>query len=236
MVALGDYLGYLMSEIGRARLNSDLASIELAQLYADNEFLKNLSVPRVRLSQVDMRIPLVVESHKTGRMADFRELLDARNQVLLNKLLIDVIYDCFQVKFSRAEQLDIAELIRTNLGIIVQTNIYEEGKIRFDKFTDEVFNHAIGLKKVHRLPDFNTRYENAHNTVRNQFTNQFESLVQPTGVASISMLVNPLTAAVRSAELSNSVFLLNISLNEEGIELVNIQDSEGNTKKIMVIE
>lgn len=61
MPALGDYLGTLLAEITNARLQADLESARIAQLYASHPLLQHMPVPRFRLPNVTLDLPLAVE-------------------------------------------------------------------------------------------------------------------------------------------------------------------------------
>ena len=65
MPALGEYLGALLSEVANARLQADLESARIAQLYASHPILQHLPVPRFRLPNVVLDLPVAVE--KTDR-------------------------------------------------------------------------------------------------------------------------------------------------------------------------
>lgn len=60
MVYLGDYLGQILSEITIARVQADLESVRIAELYANHDLLKHFPVPRVRLGDVDLDIPIII--------------------------------------------------------------------------------------------------------------------------------------------------------------------------------
>jgi hypothetical protein len=61
MPVLGDYLGLLLSEITNARLQADLESVRIAQLYAAHPLLQHMPVPRFRLPNVTLDLPVAVE-------------------------------------------------------------------------------------------------------------------------------------------------------------------------------
>src|SRR5688572_19693895 len=90
MSNLGDYLGQLMSEIAMARMQADLETVRLAELYASHPLLKHLPVPHVRLPDVDVDLPVLIKQaqppregesarggiSRTELRAKFRSLLD----------------------------------------------------------------------------------------------------------------------------------------------------------------
>lgn len=61
MPDLGDFLGALLGELASARLNGDLETLRIADIYASHELLKHLPVPRFRLPEVRVDLPAIVE-------------------------------------------------------------------------------------------------------------------------------------------------------------------------------
>ena len=67
MPHLGDYLGQLLSEITIARLRADLETVRLAELYAAHPLLRTMPVPHVRLPEVDVEVPVVIQASEDPR-------------------------------------------------------------------------------------------------------------------------------------------------------------------------
>jgi hypothetical protein len=59
---LGDYLGHLLSELSAARLQADLESVRVAELYASHPLLRHLPVPHFRLPTVTFDVPVVIKA------------------------------------------------------------------------------------------------------------------------------------------------------------------------------
>lgn len=59
MPYLGDFLGQLMAEITIARVQADVESIRIAELYAGHDLLRYFPVPRVRLPNVQIDLAIV---------------------------------------------------------------------------------------------------------------------------------------------------------------------------------
>lgn len=67
MIELSDFLGNILSQISEARKQADEASIALAGYYAQDKLLRSLPVPRVRLPNIELTIPVAIKetAHKT---------------------------------------------------------------------------------------------------------------------------------------------------------------------------
>jgi hypothetical protein len=58
MPTLIEYLGGILDSISQARLMSDLRSAETADLYAKHDLLRHFSVPRMRIDDIELTIPV----------------------------------------------------------------------------------------------------------------------------------------------------------------------------------
>jgi hypothetical protein len=70
MPYLGDYLGQLLSEICMARMQADLETVRVAELYATHPLLRTMPVPHVRLPDVELDIPVLVKSSEPPRAGE----------------------------------------------------------------------------------------------------------------------------------------------------------------------
>jgi hypothetical protein len=59
-ITLSDYVGFIFSEIVRARSITDAESKRIALIYKDDEILKNFSVPRFKIPEMELTIPVLV--------------------------------------------------------------------------------------------------------------------------------------------------------------------------------
>lgn len=60
MTYLGDYIGHILGELTIARAQADGETVRLAEFYADHELLKHFPVPRLRLQDIQLEIPVLV--------------------------------------------------------------------------------------------------------------------------------------------------------------------------------
>ena len=66
MSKLGDFLGDLLTEVTMARVQADLESVRIAELYANHPLLKHMPVPRFRLPTVHFDVPVLIRGHDAG--------------------------------------------------------------------------------------------------------------------------------------------------------------------------
>lgn len=71
MAKLGDLMGALLADAAQARVRADLEALKIAEAYSAHELLRHLPVPRFRLPDVTVEMPVLVsglEEAGTGGM------------------------------------------------------------------------------------------------------------------------------------------------------------------------
>lgn len=61
MATLNEYLGGIFSSITDARVMADVQTVQVAEQYAKHDLLKHFSVPRMRISDIELTIPVAIE-------------------------------------------------------------------------------------------------------------------------------------------------------------------------------
>jgi hypothetical protein len=94
-ITLSDYVGFIFSEIVKARVIADAESKRIALIYKDDEILKSFSVPRFKIPEMDITIPVLLSGAKYKtilvfnteqvRFADFvkTKLNNAKQSILI---------------------------------------------------------------------------------------------------------------------------------------------------------
>ncbi|MDY6857249.1 MAG: hypothetical protein SWO11_21615 [Thermodesulfobacteriota bacterium] len=66
MADLGQLIGTILSSVAHARRIADEESTAIAEYYRDNPLLEGMSVPRIRVSELTLELPMLVLSHDEG--------------------------------------------------------------------------------------------------------------------------------------------------------------------------
>jgi hypothetical protein len=85
-ITLADYVGYIFSEITRARDHADRVAKEVALVYAQDEILKNFSVPRFKIPEMELTIPVIISGAKFSTTVSFKMEADAFKNVMNSKM------------------------------------------------------------------------------------------------------------------------------------------------------
>jgi hypothetical protein len=63
-ITLSDYIGFVFGEIVKARAIADVESKRIALLYSEDDVLKHFSVPRFKIPEMDITIPVLLSGAK----------------------------------------------------------------------------------------------------------------------------------------------------------------------------
>ncbi len=61
MPTLNEYLGGIFSSITDARVMADVQTVQVAEQYAKHDLLKHFAVPRMRIGDIELTIPIAIE-------------------------------------------------------------------------------------------------------------------------------------------------------------------------------
>jgi len=72
MPTLNDYLGGLIASLTDARMMADARSVQVAELYAQHDLLRHFPIPRMRIGDITLDVPLAIEglAEKIGFQLD----------------------------------------------------------------------------------------------------------------------------------------------------------------------
>lgn len=226
MTNLGDYLGQLMSEVVIARVHADLESVRVAELYASHPLLRHMPIPRVRLPEIQMEVPVVIDgSGSPGPTESPRggaSISDGRKQfdkVLATHLRNNKVRLRANQREALVKALD-AEAQRPDLPIeiSVDTNRFAD---RFTNVAIDVLGESLTEEKI--------------NSVKAGLRDdaRLALLAARTAPPRVTALVE--TSAVREAGPEDKITRLRLTIREESMELTTIE-SDGETTERLVPE
>ena len=232
MPYLGDYLGQLLSEITMARMQADLETVRLAELYAAHPLLRMLPVPHLRLPGVELDVPVLIESSESPRagesarggahLADlrrrFEEVLAVR---LVGAGVAPTLADRKQVGSALAERV-------TLLGGPTET------AIDVQRIADDFSATAMAVVlKTRRAADLREPAAATKFSAELNEAVRLEFLKLRNPPPRLLALVT--SAEIRAADAPDSVTRLRVKLSEQGVEWTTIE-SDGVSHQRLVPE
>lgn len=71
MITVAQYLSFIFSEITRARVIADTESVRIAGEYAKDPVMKHFSVPRFKIPELELNIPMVIAGAQYNNIYTF---------------------------------------------------------------------------------------------------------------------------------------------------------------------
>lgn len=134
MPKLDDYIGSLVSSITNARVMSDVQTVKVAEEYAKHNLLKHFSIPRMRIDDIEMTIPIALDEINEKTETEYEPIDNTKfNSIVYKELVNDVGLTKLPDEESRILRTKIAQQTQ-----ILEQNIRITKDLSFLKITAEI--------------------------------------------------------------------------------------------------
>ena len=222
MPYLGDYLGQLMAEIAIARMHADLETVRLAEIYAAHPLLRTMSVPRLRLPEVDLELPVLIEQVEETRAGG-----PARGGVTLGEIRRK--FDDVLSPRLKSTGIKLSDTDRKRLKAVLDRTIREHGAPSDNAMSSHVIADELAADAVRFLQERPRRPEtepgigpDLQSEISQAARREFLKL-RPDPPRLVALATS---AEIQAAASPESVTRFRIRLNEQGVEWTTIE-SEG---------
>lgn len=144
-ITLADYVGFIFSEITRARDHADKVAKDLAIAYSKDQVLKHFSVPRFKIPEMELTIPVLISSAKFSTTMLFNMTEDDFKKYVANK-----VNTAIQTVFIKSSKVD-TDYSGINNDVFTRPVFYETS-LSAQPAPQQTLSLKKG-KKVARLPD-----------------------------------------------------------------------------------
>ncbi|HEX8549752.1 MAG TPA: hypothetical protein VF691_22520 [Cytophagaceae bacterium] len=228
MSKLNQYIGGIVSSITNARSIGDMQTIELAKQYAGHDLLKHFSVPRMRIADIEMTIPVAMDTPNPGSFEMFDE-------PRLNNAVIDAAAKFIGIKepgFREKSYPAISEMTKS----ILKNSINEQPDTneRIRTYSERVANYfvktEIGLIKESNV---RSRYR------REELAPQLIQVVTNT-LASDTALLGDTNVIIEASKLRDipreNITYIKMKIREDGMEWAVSENKEGEVESKLLPE
>lgn len=230
MAKLSDFLGGLASGICDARVNSDVQSLRIAEEYAKNDLLKHFSVPRMRIDKVELNIPVAVDN-LVERTQRIYQPID--NQSFSAKAYQQVLKSLAVSSLSSELSKNLRTAIADHVHLL-------EAKIKVNQTEDslEEFSNSISLKTL-EIADTIKTVNNRRKATKAELTKLQTNTARDLNAAlkdeivlkkEINVLdaVHVIVEADKLREIRpENVIMIKMTISEQGMEWINMEDKDG---------
>lgn len=208
MADLSDFLGHILEELTRARVMADVETIRTAKLYASDEngLLKNFPIPRMRLPNIEITVPVVIDGVPDG-------YVEKTDPILLNKALSA---DIRQILKEQKIHLTLNEITRI-IGTDEQLAKGELRPLSIDSVTSRISSHILSSAQRKEVP------ADIHEKVVAEVRKQVEKTLSQLPKKPVGININPRSSAIKeysqSPDQSASVVYLKLSITEDALNM-----------------
>jgi hypothetical protein len=222
MTDLGHVLGSVLASLARARHIADLQTAEIAEQYRDNPLLEGLSVPRVRVPELRIELPILIDGETDGSPG---KLHDAE---YIARRAVATIHEGLN-----AYDLRLHANVRQQLLKELSAGLTRKTKSQADVTKEAVIRRAERITRrvllstplAEHLSQDQLRAILA--AVRHRVDETAEAKPsQPPGIK-----VNPLSSEVKENASPAVVARLTLAMREEGLEWEISRSDDGTTRR-----
>jgi len=244
MPTLKDYLGSLVKDLNYARVIADVESANIAKMYAENDLLKHFSIPRMKINDTELTIPISIDELEMSVEKDYQPI---DNTSFYARTYAE-IKNVFKVSsFSR----EISTALRKS--IYVQIDSLEKSiksgadiNTSLDGFSETVSDMAIETiisdKKGRvvfneTLKNNNVDDEQIKDALVMNLAKQLKAEIKPRAVAG---KIESAKVTVESDQLREkkpeTLLYIKMKITEESMEWQTMEDADGNVVSKLMVE
>lgn len=229
MATLKDYLGTIVADINHARSIADVESARMAKAYAEDDVLQYFSIPRMKMQDVELTIPVGISRIKETAPIDYQPIDNNK----FYSHTYQAIKDVYQIKsFNTKHSKKISSIVKKEIQTL-------EKKLKL------VPNSEEDVKKYSSLVTQKTReiIYNELKETRKRDSKEFpeakvvanflyEKLYDKVTPPQKQRTIEDAEVIVESDKLRdlnpNHIIQIKMKIIEQGMEWHKMEDSEGN--------
>ena len=226
MAKLDKVLGSVLSSLAQARRMADEESVAIAEQYRSQAPLEGLSIPRFRLPEVVVDIPVIVgEEHEArpDKIRPFRDIMPILGTQLLESA------ETLGVSLPQATRKRFETSLRK---VFAEFDLTEERADResFMRAVDSAFKRSMESEPQDRLDARQRRTILA--AIRRKAHSSF--VAEPRSPAGVEITV--VTEKIKEHADPESITRLRLTLREEGLEWNAADLEDGTTRRFLLPE
>jgi hypothetical protein len=215
MAEFSDFLGHILEEITRARVQADFAAIKTAKLYASDEdgFLKHFPVPRMRLPTIEITAPVVITDVPDG-------YLEKTDPKLLQQSVTGDLQKLLAQKKIELNINEITQIIRDDEALSIGY---------LNETSTDILSSKIG-NKIKETDTESSRSNTTHKQVISLIKGQLAKTFQQLPRKAVGISINAKSSAVKefshAAGQGANVVYFKMTITEDAMEIEMKEPSE----------
>lgn len=226
MADLAELMGSILASLAHARRIADEETAAIAEHYRDNPLLEGMSMPRIRVPEMTLDIPLVIDDHEEGE-ADEAEDPDRVRREMRRELERAARDAEMELPSNLSELFDHELAVRLRhvragpsaAGMRIRRPAVREGTVRA---VSSALDRALERAEVAERPQASTVRRLRDELRRKADEVAVKRVGRPPRIGATIE-----TAEVKERANSENVTRIRLTLREEGLEWSAVEDEEG---------
>jgi hypothetical protein len=230
MADLSEFLGDLVSSISESRVKSDLQSVRIAQQYAKDNLLQHFAVPRMRIENVELTIPIAIDEFETKKVNSSLEPINNAtfSSITYQQILKTIAVDKLSSDISKEFKSKISDYIKL-LEAQINVNQIENSLMNYSKSITEIVISKV--VEIYRTQNKKINKEQL-NLIKNDLEkNLQENLKNEIKIKSDTTTSNFSNVIVESSKLreikSENIIMIKMNISEQGMEWIKMENDKG---------
>ncbi|MEZ5046694.1 MAG: hypothetical protein R2831_06855 [Chitinophagaceae bacterium] len=239
MANLKTFLGELVTNISKARVESDIQSISIAKEYAKDELLKHLSIPRMKVDSVEISIPLGITEVKYKESEIFEPIDNKKmTSVTYQNILKSIQLEKMPLEYSKAYISTIQSQIQI-LESHVKANQKERASLIFlDSISSKIGQEINAIYKSSKKQPLNLeQIKLIQDNLKEQLQKEVIDAIK---VENKEKKVDEIDVIIESSKLQEvkpeNLIVVKMKISEQGLEWVNYENLNGEEKSKLIPE
>lgn len=218
---LGDVVGAMLADVARARVRADVEAMRIAETYSRDPLLRHLSVPRFRLPELVVDLPVLVTGVAKPAGSGEPWIAAEPTKTELAQAVREGVAKS-EIKLTKAQSAAMTDAVAAR-----SKELYERGDraaLSPGAVADELTSEAVGVvkSKLRRDPS-EAQLKLLSNVTRASISSLLATKLAP----SLSTDVAFTSAEIKAHGDSGNIVRLRLTISEDSYEVVGGEDGQG---------
>lgn len=234
MPKLNDYIGSLVSSITNARVMSDIQTVKVAEEYAKHNLLRHFSIPRMRIDDVEMTIPIALDEINEKTETEYEPIDNTKFNAIVYKELVN------SLGLTKLP-IGVSKILRNN--IVEQTQNLEQNiritkdltflKIYSETLTSIILNLGGELPKPKLEIKGKIDIEAMPQYLERRLSQEIKITSQKKTIEDLNVIVE--AHKLREQKPENIIYI-KLKISEDGMEWNRTENSNGGIESKLLPE
>jgi len=231
MVNLKDVVTTILNDMASARVETDIESLRMAEVYSKDDLLKNMPIPRMRIKNFTLTLPIAIDK------VDERHLADARKPFTINdvnntayKTLTTVLAQN-GIKLSRTDIQNVKSSLKDRIEKLAKNKSWmmtqakplsDEITMTVDPFIQKASAQHLNVNDIKK----------SSREFRAELRTSLLSIRPP--LPNLDVLIN--TTSLQNISEKEKLVHITLNVDETGLEWAVYESGTGETRERLVPE